>query len=112
MVELLTPHFCLFGALFPTCRRSGYELFRPPANPSRSATCNLTTLWILCVSDDHFCVARDHPCRWWCPMEVVSCRFGLCDPVAFGFDRFSLSNSVPRPVSLSCATADDRLSVS
>jgi hypothetical protein len=112
MVELLTPHFCLFGAPFATCWRSGYELFRPPASPSRSATCDLTTLWVLCVCDHHFCVVRNHPCCWWCPSEFHSCRRGVCDRLSVCFEWFSLSNSVPRPVSFHCANTDSQMSLS
>jgi len=111
MVELLTPHFCLFGAPSATCWRSGYELFRPPASPSRSATCDLTTLWVLCVCDHQFCVVRNHPCRWSCPSEFRSCRRGVCDRLAVRYEWFSLSNSVPRPVSFHCANTDSQKSL-
>jgi len=112
MVELLTPHFCLFGAPSATCWRSGYELFRPPASPSRSATCDLTTLWVLCVCDHHFCVVRNHPCRWWCPSEFFARRCVVRDRSSARFEQFFLSNSVPRLVSLSYANADNQISVS
>ena len=101
MVELLTPHFCLFGALSATCWRSGYEIFRPPASPSHSATCDLTTLWVLCVCDHHSCVVRNHPCRSWCPSEFLARRCVVRDRSSARFEQFLLSNSVPRLVSLS-----------
>lgn len=112
MVELLTPHFCLFGAPLAGCWRSGYELLRPPASPSSSATCNLTTLWVLCVCDHHLCVVRNHPCRSWCPSEFRSCRRGVCDRLSGCFEWFSLSNSVPRSVSFPCAHTDSQVSLS
>jgi hypothetical protein len=112
MVELLTPHLCLFGAPLASCWRSGYELLRPPASASFSATCDLTTLWVLCVCDDHFCVVRNHPCRWWCPLEFRSRRCVVRDSSSARFEPFFLSNSVPRPVSFPCANTDSQMSLS
>jgi hypothetical protein len=111
MVELPTPCLCPSGALFAHRSRGGYELFNPPATHSASTTCNLTTLWVLCVSDHHFWDVRDHFCRW-CSLEFRSCRSLVSNRLAVPLEQFSLSNSLPRLVSLPCADADSQTSSS
>jgi hypothetical protein len=60
MIKPLTPRFWPFAVLFPPCSRGAYALFDGPASLHHSATCELTTLWLLCVCDDHFSTRRDH----------------------------------------------------
>jgi hypothetical protein len=112
MFELLTPHCCHFGGLFPGCCRSGYELFVLPATPTKSATCELTTLLILCVCDDQFWGGGNHPCLCRCSWDFLICHSFVRDRLAGCSIRLVPSHFLPDVPGFSCAFAGYPLSVS